>query len=67
MNPKTIRIENSVKYLVTKGCSKSSKDYVKIERDGMTDFCNLVRYQLKCENITLMDAADFVIYSTKFN
>jgi len=67
MNIKRKRIENSVKHIVGKGCSRGITDYVKMDRDGLTDFCNLVRYQVKCDHLSLQDAADFMVYQTKFN
>lgn len=75
---KVIRINNSVKYLVTAGITYRVGD-TKLENleriqgepihnvNNIVYFCNLVKYQQCNPNMKMQDAFESVVFQTKFN
>jgi hypothetical protein len=76
---KVIRINNSVKYLVTAGITyrvgdTKGENLARIQRGTdsyisgqIGNFCNLVKYQRCNPNMKMQDAFESVVFQTKFN
>mgnify|MGYP003654445131 CR=1 FL=1 len=70
---KLTRIINSVKHITTKDFTyridslQTNPHQAILTRDGLTDFCNIVRYQQSNPNLKLHEAFESVVFMAKWN